>query len=131
MIDTNFLGKSDHRQRCTDSSFQVRMEFYSLTREIDFKSIDYLKDICKIYDGISQHCNYIEELGYENTPYHEELTLMKDYINYLHETYHPELSLSEVLNSNQLQVEGFEYPEDFDPPQKVIHFIDDLDEVSL
>ncbi|MBM7562849.1 RNA methyltransferase [Fusibacter tunisiensis] len=127
MIDSKFLGKGDNRDNYTGSGFQMRMDFYSLIRDSDFKSEAYLKDMSRMYDGIAQHCHLIEKMGFDNTQYHEELKLVKDYMRHLRESYHPDLDLDEFMEKHKFEASEIDYPEDFDPPKEEPTFIDDLD----
>ncbi len=129
MIDSRFLGKDDNRDRYLESGFKYRMEFYALTRDIDFQSNDYFNDMCKLYDGISKHCELIEKMGFDSSNYHNELNIVEDYINHLHETYHPEVDLATAKSENQIDDSKIEYPDDFEPPNDDITFIDDLEDV--
>lgn len=127
MIDATFLEKQDNLERYTDSGFQFRMAFYAITKEVDVESVGYLEDMSKMFDGISKHCHLIEQMGFDNTEYHKDLNLIKEYLVHLHETYHPNLDLQGVIDSHQMTVTEIAYPEDFDPPEDEITFIDDLD----
>lgn len=80
-----------------DSMLNFRLQLIESRDPEGTHDLDYLKTLIKIEIGVEKHCEMVEKYGYgDDTPYHHELSIMREYIAFIHKNYLPDHDYDEV-----------------------------------